>query len=154
VPVPTDAERLDRLADAALARCDALSAFSEEPGRLTRTFLCDAMHAVHDAVGGWMRETGLDVRVDAAGNIAGRLPGRDGARVLALGSHLDTVPDAGRYDGTLGVLLGLAVAEVVGPGRLPFALDVLGFSEEEGVRFRRPYIGCRAAAGNLDLAEL
>lgn len=138
-----------------LDRCDALAAFSEEPGRITRTYLSAPMRDVHRVLGDWMHAAGMEVRGDAVGNIAGRLRGsNDDGRVVVLGSHLDTVPDAGRYDGILGVLAGLAVAEQFKPGALPFHLDVIGFSEEEGVRFRTPYIGSYAAAGLFDASLL
>jgi allantoate deiminase len=143
------------LADEVLARCDELATFSEEAGRITRTFLCEPMRRLHARLGGWMEAAGLRVRIDAAANLIGLYEGsRDGARVLAIGSHLDTVPDAGKYDGVLGVLLGVAAVQaLVRDGRrLPFAIEVIGFSEEEGIRFRAPYLGSRAVAGRLDAA--
>lgn len=143
----------DTAASAALvlARCAALAAFSEEPDRLTRTFLCPAMHSVHAAVRGWMEGAGLTVKIDAAGNIRGRRPAAGNLKTgkLLLGSHLDTVPDAGRYDGILGVLLALAAVTALGGRPLPFAMEVIGFSEEEGVRFGTPYLGSLARIGQL-----
>ena len=103
----------------------------------------------------------MEVRVDAVGNIVGRRsvaasPAGDqqAMLVLMIGSHLDTVPNAGKYDGILGVLVGLAVVEALGTVSLPFAIDVIGFSEEEGIRYSQPYLGSRAVAGNFDLAWL
>lgn len=94
----------------------------------------------------------MSTRVDAVGNIIGRrqadVPGTD--RVLLLGSHLDTVPNAGKYDGIVGVLIALAVVEQLREDRLPFAVDVIGFSEEEGVRFALPFIGSKAVVGDFD----
>jgi len=104
-----------------------------------------------------MCEAGLtQIHVDAIGNLIGRreATGRIGAPALVLGSHLDTVPDAGRYDGILGVLLGVAAAESLRETPLPFALEVVGFSEEEGVRFGVPYLGSRAFAGTLSPSHL
>src|SRR5690606_25335954 len=100
----------------------------------------------------WMEAAGMSVRIDALGNIIGRLTGPDAdpQRVLLIGSHLDTVPNAGKYDGILGVLAGLAVAEEFAKAPLPFCIDVIGFSEEEGVRFRTPYLGSHAVAGSFD----
>ncbi len=102
--------------------------------------------------GRWMEEAGMAVRVDAAGNLVGHLPGSDPeAGTLLLGSHLDTVRDAGAFDGPLGVLAAIACvarlrAEEV---TLPFAVDVLGFSDEEGLRFGTAYLGSAAVAGTL-----
>lgn len=144
-----DKAALAALARRALERCDTLGGFSDEPGRLTRTFLSPAMRCVHASLAGWMEEAGLTVRTDALGNLIGRSGSAD-APVFLLGSHLDTVPDAGRYDGVLGVLLALAAVESLAGRPLPFALDVIGFSEEEGIRFRRPYLGSLAVTGGFE----
>ena len=139
------------LAALVLSRCDRLGQISEEPGRITRPFLCPSARAAHDEIRRWMREAGMSVRIDALGNIIGHLPGTvDGAPVFLVGSHLDTVPDAGRYDGILGVLLGIAAVAGLGGRRLPFAVEVIGFSEEEGVRFRTSYLGSKAVCGRFD----
>jgi allantoate deiminase len=138
-------------------RLDQLSRVSDERGATTRTFLSPAMHRANALVGGWMRAAGLTVRQDSVGNLVGRLgsEGR-GARTLLLGSHLDTVRDAGRFDGTLGVLLPIAALEVLrGQGVvLPFAVEVLGFSEEEGVRFSSAYLGSKGYTGRLRKSDL
>lgn len=150
-----DKTRLDALARRALERCEVLGGFSDEPGRLTRTFLSPAMRRVHERLAGWMEEAGMTVRTDALGNIVGRCPSAaPDAPVFLLGSHLDTVPDAGRYDGVLGVLLALAAVESLGGRALPFIVDVIGFSEEEGIRFRRPYLGSLAVSGRFDIGLL
>lgn len=134
-----------------LARCDAVAAFTEEPERITRTFLCEPMRGVHALVAQWMQAAGMRTRVDAVGNLIGRLPAaREDAPVLLIGSHLDSVPNAGRFDGVLGVVLGIAAVQALSRERLSFAIDVIGFSEEEGVRFRTPYLGSLAAAGRFD----
>jgi allantoate deiminase len=138
-----------------LARCDALAAHSETDEHLTRTFLCEPMRAVHADLKGWMAAAGLAVRVDGVGNLVGRYgSAREDAPVLVIGSHVDTVRNAGRYDGVLGVLLGLAVLEALEGRRLPFAVELVGFSEEEGVRFSVPFIGSRGYLGALDDAVL
>jgi allantoate deiminase len=143
------------LADEVLRRCDVLAGFSEEPGRLSRLFLCPAMRHVHDALRGWMQTVGMSVRRDAIGNLIGHYPARrDDAPVFLIGSHLDTVPDAGKYDGILGVLLGVAAVQALGGQRLPFAIEVIGFSEEEGVRFRSSYLGSKALCGRVEPALL
>jgi allantoate deiminase len=137
-----------------LDRCRTLAAVSEEDGRLTRPFATRAMARANALVGGWMAEAGLDVHTDAAGNLVGRLPGADpAAGTLLLGSHLDTVRDAGAYDGPLGVLVALACAQRL-RGALPFAIDVIAFSDEEGLRFGTAYLGSRAVAGTFDPALL
>jgi allantoate deiminase len=105
------------------------------------------MRDVHRVLGEWMRGIGMRVRVDAAGNLRGVLG--DAARRLVIGSHLDTIPDAGAFDGILGVVLGIALAEVSGALR-NISLEIIGFSEEEGVRFGKPFIGSRAFVGTLD----
>ncbi len=95
------------------------------------------------------------VSVDAAGNLRGTLAGADpGKRVFVVGSHLDTVSDAGAFDGILGVTMAIAIAGNYSPNCLPFDLEVIGFSEEEGVRFGVPFLGSRAIVGQLDEATL
>ncbi len=99
-----------------------------------------------------MRALGMDVHIDAAGNLRGIYPAVDGAASpkLLIGSHLDSVPDAGAYDGVLGVVLAVSLIDAMAGRQLPFALEVVGFSEEEGVRFGVPFIGSRALVGTLD----
>ena len=128
-----------------LERCARLGEVSEEPDRLVRRFATAAMREANELVGGWMREAGLDVRTDAAGNLIGRRGG--GERTLVLGSHLDTVIDAGRYDGPLGVLAAIAVVERL--PELPFAIEVVGFADEEGVRYPTSFLGSSALAGSF-----
>jgi len=134
-----------------IRRCRLLAGCSEVPGVTTRTFLSPPMREVHTHVRDWMRGAGMAVTVDAAGNIRGVYPGADApARRLYIASHLDTVPNAGAFDGVLGVLIGIALVEALEGRGLPFAVEVIGFSEEEGVRFGTPFIGSRALAGTLD----
>jgi allantoate deiminase len=135
-----------------VGRCRELARISEEEGRLTRWFAGPAMARANALVGGWMAKAGMAVRIDAAGNLVGHLPGSDpDAGTLLLGSHLDTVRDAGAFDGPLGVLAALeCVARLRAEDvSLPFSLDVLGFSDEEGLRFGTAYLGSRAVAGAL-----
>jgi allantoate deiminase len=138
-----------------LERCDLLARCSEESGRLTRRFATPALAEARTLVEGWMQEAGLETRRDAIGNLIGRLDG-EGERTLMLGSHLDTVVDAGRYDGALGVLVGLACAERLRrEGRsLPFAIEVVGFADEEGVRYGTAYLGSAVMAGRFEEAWL
>ncbi len=138
------------LATRILARCGEIAACTERPGEITRPFLSSPMHRVHALLTGWMQAAGMKVSVDAIGNLRGLYAGASGAapRVL-LGSHLDTVPDAGAYDGILGVLLALAIIEELRGEQLPFAIELIGFSEEEGIRFGRPFLGSLAFTGGL-----
>jgi allantoate deiminase len=130
------------LAEKVIAMCRTLATFTEEPGRTTRTFLSPPMGDVHRLLGAWMRELGMSVRVDAAGNLRG--VGPRGGTVIA--SHLDTVPNAGAFDGILGVVLAIALFEASADP----SIEVIGFSDEEGVRFGIPFIGSRALVGSLD----
>ncbi|PWT98766.1 MAG: allantoate amidohydrolase [Terriglobia bacterium] len=132
-----------------IRRCRAIAACTEEPGFTTRTFLCPAMREVHALLCGWMEQAGMSVRVDAAGNLRGCYAAcAPGAPRLYIGSHLDTVPHAGAFDGVLGVVLGVALVEMLAGRRLKFEIEVLGFSEEEGVCFGMPFIGSRAFIGD------
>jgi allantoate deiminase len=136
-----------------VARCRELAAVSEEPDRLTRRYATPAMARANAVVGSWMREAGMTVRLDAAGNLVGRRPGADpDAGTLLLGSHLDTVRDAGAFDGPLGVICAIALVQRLREERvaLPFAVDVIGFADEEGLRFGTTYLGSRAVAGTFD----
>ena len=110
------------------------------------------MHDVHTLLGAWMKELGMDVSTDAAGNL--RAAKGRGQRRLIIGSHLDTVPNAGAFDGVLGVIMGLALVEATGDSVPGLTLEVIGFSEEEGVRFGVPFIGSRAVVGTLDETKL
>lgn len=151
--------RLDPAAAGAalVERCDALAALTEEPGRLTRTYLTPRHAEANTLVGQWMAAAGMAVRVDALGNVIGRYEGAaPDAPAVVIGSHLDTVRDAGRYDGMLGVVSGIAVVEALHAAgrRLPFSVEVVGFGDEEGVRFGATLIGSRALAGTFDPALL
>lgn len=131
--------------------CRELATYSEEPGATTRTFLSPPMRDVHALLTTWMTRAGMSVRVDAAGNLRGTYPGSSSVTPpLLIGSHLDTVPQAGAFDGILGVVLGVALVDLLEQRRLPFPIEVIGFSEEEGVRFGLPFIGSRALAGTID----
>jgi len=140
---------------ALMQRLDALARFSEDPDRLTRTFLSPAHRQAADQVLAWMREAGMTARTDAAGNIVGRYEAdRPGGPALLLGSHIDTVRDAGKYDGNLGVLAAIAVVDELHRRgeRLPFAVEVLAFGDEEGVRFPVNLTGSQTVAGTVDPA--
>jgi allantoate deiminase len=148
---------LGRDAAAVMNRCDELATCTEEPNRLTRPFASDAMRRAHELITTWMRAAGMAVRRDNIGNLRGRYEGAPGSTTtLLLGSHLDSVRDAGKYDGPLGVLVAIASVQALHDRdmRLPFAIEVVGFADEEGLRFGTTYLGSRALAGTFDDAEL
>ena len=142
-------------AEEAISLCRKLAGYTEEPGHITRTFLSGPMYDVHRELTSRMQRLGMTVMVDAVGNLRGFYPAQNQtAPRLLIGSHLDTVPRAGAFDGVLGVVMGLALVESLGGKRLPFGIEVIGFSEEEGVRFGFPFLGSRALAGSLDASCL
>ena len=149
--------RSGALATAAMERCDTLGAISDEPERLTRQFAGEAMRRADDEVAEWMREAGMVVRRDNIGNLHGRYEAAAPDKsTLILGSHLDTVRDAGRYDGPLGVMVAIAAVQGLHDAekRLPFAIEIIAFADEEGLRFSSTYLGSRAVAGTFELADL
>jgi allantoate deiminase len=134
-----------------IARCRKIASFSEDAGGTRRTFLSPPMHDCHREITKWLIASGADVSVDAAGNLRGFYPAAQvSAARLLIGSHLDTVPNAGAFDGILGIVIAVALLESLEARRLPFAVEVVGCSEEEGVRFGTPFIGSRALVGRLD----
>ena len=140
-----------KLAEGVIARCRKLATFSEDAGGTRRTFLSVPMHDCHREVSSWMKALDMNVSIDAAGNLRGFYAGASpGAPRILIGSHLDTVPNAGAFDGILGVVLAIALVESLSKMKLPLAIDVAGFSEEEGVRFGVPFIGSRALVGRVD----
>jgi len=143
----------------AVSRCDQLGAppYSDMPGGLFRAYLTPAYFAAQDALAGWMARAGMTVRRDPAANLVGRYEGVDPqAPALIIGSHLDSVRDGGRYDGPLGIMLGIeCVAALSAQGkRLPFAIEVYAFGDEEGSRFPAAMLTSRAVAGTLHPATL
>ncbi|MCP8937086.1 allantoate amidohydrolase [Alsobacter sp. SYSU M60028] len=140
-----------------MARLKELSRFTAQPGEMTRLYLTPEHRQAADQVAAWMREAGMEVAMDAAGTVVGRYPAAaPGGKTMLLGSHIDTVRNAGIYDGNLGVLAAIeAVARLHERGeRLPFAIEVLAFGDEEGVRFPVTLTSSRALAGLFDPASL
>jgi allantoate deiminase len=136
-----------------MERCEVLGRVSEEPDLLVRPYGSGALRRANDLVAGWMRAAGMTVGRDEFGNLIGRYEGREeGGGTLVLGSHLDTVRDAGRYDGPLGVMVGLACVEGLRMRgeRLPYAVEVVGFADEEGLRFGTTFLGSSVFAGSFD----
>jgi len=158
-PIAIDTQLLKEAADRVTERCDAMARHSETPNALTRTFCSDPMKAAHDELQQWMQAAGMDCRLDAVGNLVGQFNSgqqpvaqKAARQVFMIGSHVDTVFNAGKFDGTMGALLGLGVVEVLNESKveLPFDLDVVAFSEEEGVRYGFPFIGSLGIAGIFD----
>jgi beta-ureidopropionase / N-carbamoyl-L-amino-acid hydrolase len=140
-----------------LAWADELAAWSESPDGLTCTYLSDAHRAVAGRLCALMQKAGLTAVIDAVGNVVGRREGTSpGARTLILGSHYDTVRKAGKYDGRFGILAAIAAMDDLRERgqQLPFAVEVIGFAEEEGARFPTAYLGSSAVAGKFDSAVL
>ncbi len=138
-----------------IERCHYLAECTEEPGAITRPFASDAMRCAHVLVGDWMREAGMTVRRDNIGNLRGRYEGT-GEATLLLGSHLDSVRDAGKYDGPLGVIVAVAAVQRLHDAnrRLPYGIEVLAFADEEGLRYGSTYLGSRAVAGPFEYRDL
>ncbi|MCH9276569.1 Zn-dependent hydrolase [Bifidobacterium amazonense] len=146
-----------------MERCDRLAELTSMDGGIERVYLSPEMARAYELVGGWMKDAGLAVSIDPAGNLRGRAEGNQPSLpALVLGSHLDSVPDAGKYDGILGVITALSVAEhLVKSGAtasLPFAIEVVGFGDEEGARFGATLLGSYALGGGwndewLDLTD-
>ncbi|MDQ0141970.1 Zn-dependent hydrolase [Cupriavidus necator] len=147
------------LGDTILAHADELARCSDMEGGLTCAYLTPAHRAAQARLAQWMEAAGMQVRVDAIGNVIGRYAADAGvrdARVLMTGSHFDTVRNGGRYDGRLGILLPIAVVGALNQAgiRLPYHLDVVGFAEEEGLRFKTSFLASSVLAGRFDAALL
>lgn len=141
------------LGDEIVGRINRLGTISETPAHLARVFLTSEHRAAADLILTWMRDAGMQAHLDAVGNVCGRYEGeRPGLPCLMLGSHYDTVRDAGRWDGPLGLITAICcVADLHMRGRrLPFAVEVTGFADEEGVRFASTLLGSRAVAGTFN----
>ncbi|WEM44542.1 allantoate amidohydrolase (plasmid) [Photobacterium sp. DA100] len=143
-----------QLAETVLAQAEHLAMLSESATELTRCYLTEQHQQAIQALHQWMQDAGMQTWTDAVGNAWGRLPAsesqvRDTSLIprVIIGSHIDTVRNAGKYDGMLGVLAGIAVAEKLNSRALPFHLDVVAFGDEEGTRFGQTLIGSSAVAG-------
>ena len=144
--------RRSLLGDEIVERIDQLGAISETPEHLARIFLTPEHRTAADLILSWMRAAGMSAHLDAIGNVCGRYEGeRPGLPCLMLGSHYDTVRDAGKWDGPLGLITAIScVADLYKrERRLPFAIEVTGFADEEGVRFASTLLGSRAVAGTF-----
>ncbi len=145
------------LGEEIVGRINQLGAISEDGEHLARIFLTKEHRAAADLILTWMREAGMAAHLDAIGNVCGRYEGASpGLPCLMLGSHYDTVRDAGKWDGPLGLITAIScLADLNRRGkRLPFAIEVTGFADEEGVRFASTLLGSRAVAGTFDESVL
>ena len=145
------------LGEEIVGRINQLAAISETSEHLARIFLTREHRAAADLILTWMRDAGMLAHLDAIGNVCGRYEGeRPGLPCLMLGSHYDTVRDAGKWDGPLGLITAIScVADLHKRGRrLPFAIEITGFADEEGVRFASTLLGSRAVAGTFDRSVL
>jgi N-carbamoyl-L-amino-acid hydrolase len=136
---------------------EELAQWSDEEGALTCAYMTKAHRATAAQLADWMREAGMQVEIDAVGNVVGRyLSDAPGAKTIITGSHYDTVRNGGKYDGRLGILLPIAIVRSLQAKgeKLPFHFEVIGFAEEEGVRFRSTFLGSNAVTGNFDMALL
>ena len=138
-----------------LARLDMLAACTNVPGEITRLFLSPAHRQAVELVSEWMTQAGLETRLDESGSVVGFKPGvLPGGPRLLIGSHIDTVRRAGRYDGCLGVVLAIALAARLRDTALPYTLEIRAFGDEEGVRFPITLTGAKATAGVFEAAWL
>lgn len=137
-------------AEQAIDRCRSLAKFSEDASGTRRTFLSAPMRDCHAQIASWLAPSKIAPTIDAIGNLHAVVPSNDPQPRLLIGSHLDTVPNAGAFDGILGIMLGLSLLESSSALNLPFAIELIAFSEEEGVRFGVPFLGSLAAIGRLD----
>ncbi|MCO4864703.1 Zn-dependent hydrolase [Cupriavidus sp. WGlv3] len=147
------------LGDTILAHADELARFSDMEDGLTCAYLTPAHRSAQTRLAQWMEAAGMQVRIDAIGNVIGRYaadPALHDAPVLLTGSHFDTVRNGGRYDGRLGILLPIAVLGALNQAgiRLPYHVDVVAFAEEEGLRFKTSFLASSVLAGRFDAALL
>jgi allantoate deiminase len=154
--IPTAAEF--RPAQRVIDACQTIAGFSESPNGITRTYLSPPVREIHRFLRDWMDRLGMESSVDAVGNLRGvfRCGQPDAPRLLS-GSHIDTVPNAGAYDGVLGVVMALTLIEELSApdnGSIDYDIEFVAFAEEESVRFPVPFLGSRAITGELDADAL
>lgn len=145
-------ERAERI----MERIDQLAAISEMENCLTRTYGSPAFYASRELIYKWMKEAGLNPYIDTIGNVRCGLIANPDSKSFVIGSHFDSVVNAGKYDGPLGILIGIDLAENIqsNPVTLPFNLEVAAFCDEEGCRFHSTYLGSKAMTGKFEPALL
>ena len=142
---------------AIMQQSETIAAWSDSADNLTCAYMTDAHRKTAAQLAEWMREAGMQVHIDAVGNVSGRyLSEAPGAKTLMTGSHYDTVRNGGKYDGRLGILLPIAIVKHLHQRgeKLPFHFEIVGFAEEEGVRFKSTFLGSNAVTGRFDMALL
>ena len=138
-------------AEKILARVNALANISEQENGITRTFGTPAFLQGRNLVAQWFTEAGLKTSTDNIGNLRGKISTNvPNAKTFVIASHIDTVVNAGRFDGPLGVIMGLDLLENISKDTLPFNIELIAFSDEEGVRFHTTYLGSKVVAGTFD----
>ena len=144
-------------AERILKRIDELASISEDKTCITRTYGTAAFIEGRNKVQQWMKGAGLQTTIDNIGNIRGRLKARNGVtKTFVIASHIDTIINAGRFDGPLGVLMGLDLIEQIIESKteIPFTIELIGFCDEEGCRFHTTYLGSKVVAGSFDQSIL
>ncbi|MGZ8552557.1 MAG: M20/M25/M40 family metallo-hydrolase, partial [Chitinophagaceae bacterium] len=144
-------------AEKILQRINELASISEDEGFITRTYGTSAFIEGRNKVQGWMKETGLQTRVDNIGNLRSRLVSKNPrSKTFVIASHIDTIINAGKFDGPLGVLMGIDLVEQIIRSKiaLPFHIELVGFCDEEGCRFHTSYLGSKILSGSFDATTL
>ena len=144
-------------AEKILQKINELAAVSEDEGCITRTYGTKAFIEGRNKVEQWMKETGLQTRTDNIGNVRGKLLSKNkNAKTFVIASHIDTIINAGKFDGPLGVLIGLDLINqlIQSKTELPFHIELIGFCDEEGCRFHTTYLGSKVVAGSFDIVTL
>ncbi len=152
-----DLPRVDAIGAEIMARAEELGRLSEGGPGVTRRFCTKEHRAAIDLIQGWMRDAGMETWVDASGNTVGRYEGiKPSLPCLMMGSHQDTVRAGGRYDGMLGIIAPISCIKALHRQgkRLPYAVEIVAFGDEEGVRFQTTLLGSRAVAGRFDASVL
>ena len=137
-------------------RIQELALYSDEKDYLSRAFGTGAFIKCRDKIESWMTEAGLQTSTDNMGNVRGKLtPEKEDAKTFVIGSHFDTVVNAGKYDGILGIITGLAIIEklIEEKIQIPFNIELIAFSDAEGIRFNNPFLGSMVIAGNFILGS-
>lgn len=144
-------------AEKILVRINELASITEEQGCVTRTYGTPAFVEGRSLVKKWMETAGLQTTIDAIGNVRGKLAGENpNAKTFVIGSHIDTVVNAGKFDGPLGVIMGIDLLEqfIQTKIKLSFNIELIAFCDEEGMRFQTTFLGSKAVAGSFDKSIL
>ncbi|WP_026462888.1 allantoate amidohydrolase [Adhaeribacter aquaticus] len=142
-------------AEKLLKQINELATISEQSGAITRTYGSEAFIKASQQIKNWMEAAGLDTYIDNIGNVRGKLTcSNPEAKTFVIGSHLDSVANAGKFDGPLGIVMGLEMVSQIDKNKLPFNIELIAFCDEEGVRFHSTYLGSKVVAGSFDKNNL